>query len=646
MVVLSPKTQLLSGMMVLIALSSFAAAPPQQTKAASIISSPVVVAPACPIISVASAQTKTLSISYYPSNAKAVIKNPGSLTLRLVFNGPSWRDNDRSLPFQHQKDGSWLAAVPLSPSLDYAIWYVRDDNTGKRDDNNGQYWDLVFCDANGKQLTEGVRDQAEGYAGSIFSDDIKRAADYDRAIYVIEAGNLGGRLVFDEWYFKFRRQSKAKLASPALVHEIESELTQHAKDQIYLRETAQFLINFESAFPPRLVEHSVELADRISPHPTMELELDRERAERQKEPRERVKLLGEWLAKYPHAPAYSEEILKQRMDAFDELGDIGAAEACFRDLAKRTPHDSDVYATMAAIYVRHHTDLNQALALLDKAEKELGPDGAIDEGFFVILGRDAKQDKATLDLWRGRAFSEKRQWKEAEAFLQKAAPLLDQPEAYSLLAHAQEQRQELTNAKASYLEAAARQSGKQQDYIEQFVRLSLATGTPGREAAMKELAGARRKNFDAAHYKPGMVDLPVPGFSFTTSTQKQITASSLRGKTVVVDLWATWCGPCVSELGGFEKFRLQHPEITLLLVAINSTTSEIEKRFRAAGISTEEIVSADDANAAKFGANGVPQTYVIDKNGRIRFVHYGAIPDVVSYLNSDLALLNTSSAAH
>lgn len=203
---------------------------------------------------------------------------------------------------------------------------------------------------------------------------------------------------------------------------------------------------------------------------------------------------------------------------------------------------------------------------------------------------------------------------------------------------AQEQQQEWERAKSSYLEAALRSPGS----IEKFVELSLKTGTPSREAALKELAGAQKRNFDAVHYKPVLVDLPAPDFTFTTALGKEITASSLRGKTVVLDLWATWCGPCVSELSGFAKLRQAHPELKVLLAAMDSKVPEVERELRQYGFSSEDIVLIDDPNAAKFGLGEVPQTYVIDKNGRIRIVHYGALPDVVSFTESDLSALKSA----
>jgi len=179
----------------------------------------IVVIPACPIVSGPGKQD--LEIDYYPSRSGAAIKDPHSLTLRLMFDNPDTEDNDRTVAFERQNNGSWRAIVPLAWHK-YAIWYVRDDGTGQRDDNNGQYWDLVFCDGTGKRLNEGIRDQAAGYAGALFSDDLKRPTDYERAIAILEANidiadDGSSRLVREEWVFKLFRQSDRKSATPELV---------------------------------------------------------------------------------------------------------------------------------------------------------------------------------------------------------------------------------------------------------------------------------------------------------------------------------------------------------------------------------------------------------------------------------------------
>jgi hypothetical protein len=390
-----------------------------QGGAGSDVSRPyMVVVPACPV-GHTQEYTKELEIDYFPSREGAAITNPQSLTLRLVFNGRSWRDNDRTVTFSRKDGASWRATIPLALQWVYAIWYVRDDATSQRDDNHGQYWDVVFCGENGKKLSDGIRYQAEGYAGSIFSEDIKRTADYQRAISTLEGSTSGARgiLLYDEWLFKLRRQGDQELAHQKLAEEIENGLKEHGADPDYLRETAHFLIEWRKFFSPELVEHAVDLSDRLGQRgmPSTRSELERTTAEDLKNPHEQVAAFGEWLAKYPNDRFYGNEIRKERLDLLGDLGNVQEAEAAFRDLANRVPEEADLYATMASIYIRHKVKLREALTLLDEAEKNLAADGE-SSGFLVILDRNPDNDKAALSLWRGKAFAELQQWEKAELF--------------------------------------------------------------------------------------------------------------------------------------------------------------------------------------------------------------------------------------
>jgi hypothetical protein len=133
--------------------------------------------------------------------------------------------NSRTIGFHREEDGTWRAVVPLTPLSEYAIWYV-SDQTGKRDDNGGRYWDTVFCDARRNKLRDGVRDQAMADAGAILGRNMKRMPDYSRAISDIEQSGVGvkGVLLYDEWVYKLRLQGQQRHAEQELISEIETKL--------------------------------------------------------------------------------------------------------------------------------------------------------------------------------------------------------------------------------------------------------------------------------------------------------------------------------------------------------------------------------------------------------------------------------------
>lgn len=616
-----------------------------QTTAPSSEAAPIITVPSCPLEGFSQSRgvrsTSELRVGYYPSNPNASIKNPTALTLRLAFNGGKSPDNDRTISFQKMNDGSWQAFVALRTAVVYAIWYVRDDTTGTRDDNHGKYWDLAFCGPNGKKRADAIRYQVRTYSGSALADDIKRSADYEHAISVIETSRpeLGYELLDEEWFFKYRLRSQAEAVDPVLVAEINKGLVQHSSDPVYVRRTVGFLIRYQSAFPVALVEYAVQLADRVAPELRARADLERERAESVKDSRGQVNALGAWLSKYPNEPFYDDEVRKMRLKIFGELRDVKSAEECFQDLAKRYPKDTDLYVTMASIYVTQSVHLDRALALLDEAKNRLGAEPISSGGMLVTLVPDESMNKEILNLWLGRTLAAQQKWAEAEGLLVESASVMNDAEAYAVLANVEVQRQEWTKAKNSYLEAAKRESIDQQENVERFVAVSLKTGTLTRTAALQELTAAQRHSFEEENYKPKLIDMPLPNFAFSSQGGAKVTPSSLHGKIIVLNLWATWCQPCISELGGFDKFRQLHPDIVVLPVAQMSNLADIKKVFQAQGLGFDEIFTSDDLDAAKFGSNSIPQTYVIDSSGRIRIAHYGGLSNVVLHLEADLTAL-------
>lgn len=611
---------------------------------------PIVTVPECPIegyLWTADVMpSRELRISYYPSSPEASIKRPTSPILRLTFNDGESPDDDRTIPFQKINDRTWQAVVPLTTTAIYAIWYVRDDATGVRDDNHGKYWDLAFCGQDGRKMADAVRYQVRTYAGSIVADDIKRGADYIRAISLIEAGRpeFGYKLLDEEWSFKYRLHSQAGSADPALVAEIKAGLAQHSNDTVYLRKTTDFLIRFQSAFPATFVDNAVDIADRFVPASRERANLERERAESLKDPRERVNALGAWLIKYPSELFYDHKVRKLRLELFGELGDVESAEECYQDLVKRYPRDADLYVTMASIYVSQRIHLNRALELLDEAAERLSAGPASGGGLLVTLGSNRSANEKILNFWRGRTLASEERWAEAETLLAESVPTVDEAEAYAILGNVQEEQQEWTKAKDSYLEAAKRASERREkdEDVEKFVAVSLKAGILTRALALQELTGAQQKSFEDEHYTPTLVDMPLPDFTFDSQSGAKITPYSLRGKVVVLNLWATWCGPCLSELGGFDQLRQLHPEIVVLPVAESSSLADIKKVFESQGLKFDRIVTSDDQDMVKFGSNGVPQTYIVDGHGRIRIVHRGGLTNLVPHLEADIRALGAS----
>ncbi len=119
---------------------------------------------------------------------------------------------------------------------------------------------------------------------------------------------------------------------------------------------------------------------------------------------------------------------------------------------------------------------------------------------------------------------------------------------------------------------------------------------------------------------------PVPEFSFTTLDGKEIHSSDLHGKTVLLNFFATWCGPCLNELPllqGIWKDFGKHTNFAMFVIGREETDKTIAE-FDADGRFTFPMAS--DPNRALYGlfaSDLIPRTYILSADGKILFQTHG-----------------------
>jgi peroxiredoxin len=136
---------------------------------------------------------------------------------------------------------------------------------------------------------------------------------------------------------------------------------------------------------------------------------------------------------------------------------------------------------------------------------------------------------------------------------------------------------------------------------------------------------------------------PVPDVTVTMLDGSHVRLSELRGKVVLMNFFATWCGPCLSELPHLEqiwKEREANPNFRMLVIG-RKETPETAAPFKAKnGFTFPMAVDADASAFRQFAEDLIPRTYLISRDGRILFQTHGFAE--IEVYQRELALLRQS----
>ncbi|MFM1885539.1 MAG: hypothetical protein RL026_696 [Pseudomonadota bacterium] len=118
---------------------------------------------------------------------------------------------------------------------------------------------------------------------------------------------------------------------------------------------------------------------------------------------------------------------------------------------------------------------------------------------------------------------------------------------------------------------------------------------------------------------------PAPAFELPTLQGHPLALASLRGQVVLVNFWATWCGPCRQEMPLLEQMHRKYQPlgVTVLGVNVEPDSATALQWLQTRPVSFPVVSDKDGAVSRLYGVPGMPGTVILDRKGVVRFAHAG-----------------------
>ena len=126
----------------------------------------------------------------------------------------------------------------------------------------------------------------------------------------------------------------------------------------------------------------------------------------------------------------------------------------------------------------------------------------------------------------------------------------------------------------------------------------------------------------------GMEGQPAPDFALKSSTGENLRLSEYRGDVVMINFWATWCGPCRQEMPLLDELYARYERVgfNLLGVNIDDDSRRAMQMIEELGVSFPVLFDARKEVSELYNVEAMPVTVIVDREGKVRYIHHGYKP--------------------
>jgi len=133
----------------------------------------------------------------------------------------------------------------------------------------------------------------------------------------------------------------------------------------------------------------------------------------------------------------------------------------------------------------------------------------------------------------------------------------------------------------------------------------------------------------------------APNFTLKSRSGKNIKLSELRGQVVLVNFWASWCGPCRQEMPILEKLYKKYKSLGFVILGVNvdDKPAQAESLLKLIDVSFPVLFDADKKISEKYKVTAMPSSFFIDRDGKLRSEHKGYLPEYEQLYRNEIKKL-------
>jgi peroxiredoxin len=135
---------------------------------------------------------------------------------------------------------------------------------------------------------------------------------------------------------------------------------------------------------------------------------------------------------------------------------------------------------------------------------------------------------------------------------------------------------------------------------------------------------------------------PAPAFQLPAAAGNPVGLADLKGQVVLINFWASWCGPCRQEMPVLEQMYRKYKTagFTLLGVNVEPKSNDAVGFLKSTPVSFPILFDTQSKVSNLYEVSGMPSTVIVDRKGKVRYIHHGYKPgDESEYLDQIRTLM-------